>query len=208
MFYVYAHYTLDTNSLFYVGKGLKQRAWSKFNRNKYWHNIAQKHGYYVKLLILNITELEALSREKALIRCLKKRGLCQANLTLGGGGISGFKFSKESRLKMSKSRRKLSSWNLGKKHTKEHILKATRHGMQNGMFGTKRVGPQNPMFGKTFTKESRIKLSKSKQLKLYKTPYGTFGTLKEAASTLGLTRQAIGYRVKSKTFKDWIFEYV
>lgn len=50
MHYVYAHYTSDTNELFYIGKGSKNRAWST-KRNKYWKRIVKKHGLNVQILL-------------------------------------------------------------------------------------------------------------------------------------------------------------
>ena len=47
-FYTYAHYTKDTNQLFYIGKGsfTKQgdfkRAFAKTGRNAYWKNKTNK----------------------------------------------------------------------------------------------------------------------------------------------------------------------
>ena len=46
-YYVYAHYTLDTNELFYIGKGKNSRFKSNSHRNKLWHKIVNKHGIKV-----------------------------------------------------------------------------------------------------------------------------------------------------------------
>ena len=48
-FYVYVHRTADTGRIFYVGKGTKNRAWTKGSRNLHWRNIVNKNGYHVKL---------------------------------------------------------------------------------------------------------------------------------------------------------------
>ena len=39
-FYTYVHRTADTGSVFYVGKGKGQRAYTKFNRTKFWTHVA------------------------------------------------------------------------------------------------------------------------------------------------------------------------
>jgi hypothetical protein len=49
---VYQHRRLDTNEIFYIGIGInKNRAYSKSGRNKHWHNIINKVGYEVDVLI-------------------------------------------------------------------------------------------------------------------------------------------------------------
>jgi hypothetical protein len=65
-YYVYGHYTLD-GRLFYVGKGVGDRAWVKRSRNPHWKNVANKCGLEVKILVDSLTEEEALQKEKELI---------------------------------------------------------------------------------------------------------------------------------------------
>lgn len=99
--YVYGHYTLDTNQLFYVGIGTRrdansdsniyQRAYvcAKSMRNKYWLGKFKKHGRRVEILFDNLTEKEAKEKEIELIAqygtYIKKTGtLC--NISEGGEG--------------------------------------------------------------------------------------------------------------------------
>lgn len=84
-FYVYGHYTADTNRLFYIGKGTGRRAWDrgKTDRNDYWHKTVNKHGIVVKLLIENLTEEDAFTKEKELIA---EVGLDTLTNILEGGG--------------------------------------------------------------------------------------------------------------------------
>lgn len=49
-FYIYAHYTLDTNEIFYIGKGKGNRLGHKRGRSNLWKNIVNKHGYSKKIL--------------------------------------------------------------------------------------------------------------------------------------------------------------
>jgi hypothetical protein len=49
-FYVYAHHKLMKNIPVYIGKGNNRRAYSKANRNRWWRNIVNKHGYRVQIL--------------------------------------------------------------------------------------------------------------------------------------------------------------
>ena len=67
IYYVYEHIRLDTNQVFYVGKGKNKRCYSSKNRNKHWHNIAEKYGYYVNIVVENINEEFSFLLEKELI---------------------------------------------------------------------------------------------------------------------------------------------
>ena len=64
-YYVYAHRDLN-GIVFYIGKGRKNRAYSKMQRSKQWKTIADA-GFTVELLHENLEELHALSLEEELI---------------------------------------------------------------------------------------------------------------------------------------------
>ena len=81
-FYVYGHFTLDTNELFYIGKGVSKRAWIKRERNPFWSSIIKKHGYRVEVLLDGLEEDYAYFQEYMAIKELKPR----ANLNPGGIG--------------------------------------------------------------------------------------------------------------------------
>jgi hypothetical protein len=103
MAYVYGHFTIDTNILFYVGigsdsKGKYIRAYSKKKRSKFWKDLTKKTPYRVEILKDSILWEEACSEEKRLIsihgrRCLGKGTLC--NITDGGEGVNGYKHNPE-----------------------------------------------------------------------------------------------------------------
>lgn len=84
MFYTYAHIRNDTNKIFYIGKGIDDRAWFTYGRNKYWNNIVKKHGYSVQILANWKTEEESLEHEILLISCFKDMGNDLVNMTNGG----------------------------------------------------------------------------------------------------------------------------
>lgn len=61
-YYLYRHIRLDNKQPFYIGIGTKsttkglhktiyQRAYSRFDRNKYWKNIVKKFGYGVQIIL-------------------------------------------------------------------------------------------------------------------------------------------------------------
>jgi hypothetical protein len=116
-FYTYAHYTKDTNEIFYIGKGsvnkqtVYRRALAKNGRNCYWNNKVKKHGgYKVEILAHWETEEEAFDHEKLLISCFKNL----TNLTTGGDGCSGRVQSQEEKNKRAESLR-------GKKRTEKAL---------------------------------------------------------------------------------------
>jgi hypothetical protein len=122
VFYTYAHYTPE-NRLFYIGKGCGRRAYTTDKRNAHWKNIVAKYGKpRVEILANWNTEAEAHSHEILLISCFKDMGYKLANLTNGGEGISGYKFSEESKEKI-RIFHTGKAWCKGRKHTEEEKRK-------------------------------------------------------------------------------------
>ena len=145
MFYTYAHYKPD-NSVFYIGKGQRKRAWAHDNRNQHWKNIVAKHGLKVEILSYWPTEQEAFDHEKFLISCFRDMGYTMANLTDGGEGCSGMKVSQES------IRKRLESM-------KDYVVsEETKAKMRESSLGEK-----NHFFGKIHSDESKEKISKTKK---------------------------------------------
>lgn len=86
-FYVYGHYTPDTDELFYIGKGCDRRAWETTSRNPYWRNKVKKHGgFVVKMLAEHLEEQVAYEKEKELIEQVGRQNL--TNLAEGGKGMT------------------------------------------------------------------------------------------------------------------------
>ena len=82
-FVVYAHYTLDTNELFYIGEGTLKRSKSTNHRNRFWKFKVSKHGFKVRILYSNLTKQQAENIETRLIRNLKKRNSKIVNMCIG-----------------------------------------------------------------------------------------------------------------------------
>lgn len=115
MYYIYAHTRKDTNQIFYIGKGQRRRAWDKSNRNKHWHHIANKSEYSVDILAYFESEKEAIKQE---VNCIKwLDNLC--NMTNGGEGLSGLKFTQDHKNKISEA-------NKGKILSPEHKDKISK----------------------------------------------------------------------------------
>jgi hypothetical protein len=119
--YTYIHKKSD-GTPFYVGKGIGNRAYDKYSRNPYWQNKVNKHGLNVEILAYWDTEVEAFDHEKLIILCFKDMGIKLTNMSDGGEGNSGCKWTDESKQKLSNSTKGNKAW-LGKKHSTETIEK-------------------------------------------------------------------------------------
>lgn len=86
-FYVYVHRKNSDGQIFYVGKGMGNRALSRHGRNNYWHNVVNKHGYTVEIVLDGIEEPIAFELECELIAFYGRENL--TNLCDGGQGASG-----------------------------------------------------------------------------------------------------------------------
>jgi hypothetical protein len=95
--YTYAHFRESDNRVFYIGKGVKRRAWAcaKDNRGEHWHRVKKKHGCRVEILAKWATAEEAFEHEKFLIAMFRDMGHPLVNITAGGEGNLGVKFDSE-----------------------------------------------------------------------------------------------------------------
>jgi hypothetical protein len=143
-FYTYLHLRADDLRVMYAGKGSMERAYRRSGRSAYWQRVARKHGRIVLLLAVWENEDDAFEHERVLIERFRRRGDPLVNLTDGGEGLSGMRFSPEHRARLSASNLK-------------HSPRRCR--WIEGLDGTTRP-------------------------------------LREWAHELGVTRQAIAYRVK------------
>lgn len=103
-YYVYKHINAKTNVPFYIGKGINDRAYSKASRNVIWKNIVNKYGYRVEFIMTNLNELEAYYLENFYIKLYKRKdeGGTLVNMTDGGDGQSGVRWTNDRRKLMSK----------------------------------------------------------------------------------------------------------
>lgn len=159
------------NEVFYIGIGTtKERAYSKYNRNKYWRQIVKKYNYKVEIIFDNLTWDEACKLEISLIwlygrKDLKKGTLC--NLTNGGEGNFGMIHSVETKLKMSNSAKNV-KWSKERKlnnkkfHELNKVSDITRDKMSNAKKGKKwseshRLNRLNST--KVISKQTRLNMS-------------------------------------------------
>jgi len=143
-YYVYEHWRLDRDECFYVGKGSGGRAYSMKKRNRHHKAICAKlsrEGFAmeVRMVATGLTEEGAFNLEVERIKFWREVGADLANMTDGGEGASGYKFSEEQKLKVSiaitgkkrseETKRKLSEarkrWSISEE-TKKKISKSLK----------------------------------------------------------------------------------
>jgi hypothetical protein len=103
-YYVYRHVRPDKNQVFYIGMGCGKRAKEKSNRNRQWHNIVNKVGYEVEIIMSGLTKEQAIDKEMEFIE-LYKSTVC--NMTNGGEGFFNGTHTDEVKQRMSKARKLL-----------------------------------------------------------------------------------------------------
>lgn len=117
LYYIYRHCRSSDGAVFYVGVGKKfafsgetseyHRAHTSYGRNNFWKRTVNKHGYYVEIMLENLTYEESREKEMEFIELYGRYcdGGCLTNLTVGGDGVVGVPMTEETRIKMSESRK-------------------------------------------------------------------------------------------------------
>jgi hypothetical protein len=154
-FYTYSHCKPD-GSIFYIGKGVGDRAFSKENRNIYWKRKVEKFGYEAKILAYWETEKEAFDHEKLLISCFKDMGIKLVNMTNGGEGSSGYKWTDEQKANFDVAGENNGMY--GKQHSKETKLKLSENAKGRVISEETKLKISAKMKNRTFSKEHLEKL--------------------------------------------------
>lgn len=88
-FYVYAWYNIDTNEIFYIGKGCGNRYKNLNKRNKKFLEYYNSHNTTSKIILNNLLEEEAFQKEQELTDFYRSQNQPLCNLIDGGyGGYS------------------------------------------------------------------------------------------------------------------------
>ncbi|MCA1021624.1 hypothetical protein [Halobacillus litoralis] len=87
-YYVYEWFNVESQEVFYVGKGKGDRYKNTRGRNQYFSNYIRKHNVDVRKIHEGLSEESAFNIEKELIAEYKKVGQCKTNLAMGGQGLT------------------------------------------------------------------------------------------------------------------------
>lgn len=148
IYYVYEWYNIDTNEIFYVGKGKNDRYKHIKGRNKFFTDYYNTHRCSVRKMYENLTEKEAFQKEIELIKYYKENtGYRLTNQTEGGEGSSGLIVTQEFRNKMRNIVMGKNNPNYGNKWTDE-MKEIARNKMLN-----RYDGKNNPNYGNKWSRE-------------------------------------------------------
>jgi group I intron endonuclease len=117
MHYTYAH-SAPNGKVFYIGKGVDSRAFAFSDRSDDWKRAVMHHGgVSIQKLAYWKTEKEAFDHEKFLISCFKDMGIKLVNMTNGGEGSAGYRWTDEQKSAFDMSGEKNPMF--GKRHSEE-----------------------------------------------------------------------------------------
>jgi hypothetical protein len=154
---IYRHLKSD-GEVFYIGIGkTESRAYSKADRNKFWNNLVNKHGYEVQILKKDLTWEDACELEKILIDWYGRRDLgtgTLVNMTNGGEGSYNRIVTEETRAKMRLSQK-------GKIYTKETRAKMSLSQQKNRDSFEKNQKIRIALTGKTLSDEHKKNITLS-----------------------------------------------
>jgi hypothetical protein len=205
MFYVYEHIRLDTNTVFYVGKGKGRRCFECRRRNPHWKRIVSKAGGFdVRIVVDGIDEEFAFLAEQELIAKLKLQGVSLANMTDGGEGASGYRHTDGAKAKFSETMARTME-------TYKHIVRARQLGENNS---AKKLGVgdkiSKALRGRKLSNERKAKssLPRGKNPKAIKVSLDgkQFGCIKDMAEVLGMPYTTLVNRMRRMKKYDWTTE--
>ena len=205
MFYVYEHIRLDTNAVFYVGKGKGRRCFEARRRNQHWKRVVAKAGGFdVRVVVDKIDEELAFLAEQELITKLKLQGASLANLTDGGEGASGYRHTDKAKTKFSKTMARTME-------TYKHIVRERQLGENNS---AKKLGVgdkiSKALRGRklSFERKAKSSLPRGKNPKAVKVSLDgkQFGCIKDMAEFIGMPYTTLVNRMRKMNKYDWTTE--
>jgi hypothetical protein len=202
MFYVYEHIRLDTNAVFYVGKGKGRRCFEARRRNQHWKRVVSKAGGFdVRIVIEGIDEELAFLAEQELIAKLKMQGTSLTNLTDGGEGASGYCHTVKTKNLLSETMSRTMQ-------TYKHTLKERQLGENNS---AKKAGVgdkiSKALTGRKLSEETKRKigLPRGKNPKAIKVSLDgkQFSCIKDMAEVLEIPYTTLVNRMRKMKKYDW-----
>jgi hypothetical protein len=209
-YYVYAHAKPD-NTVFYIGKGTRQRAWSTHGRNEWWQRTVAKHGYQIVLLAGGLTQEQAVEEEAAVIAHFKPFGTL-VNILDRGDVSPTSNPDVAAKVSIAASR-----WQTGRTLSESHRLAVS---LNNPWRGKKRPehaermrakgflrGERNPFYGQGERQRGTANHMATAIVGVHPV-HGEkrWGTLKAAADELGVSIQAISQAIRKQgRSKGWLF---
>ena len=210
MYYVYAH-TKPDNTVFYIGKGTRGRAWSTHGRNNWWQRTVAKYGYSVMLLADGLTQEQAIEEEAQIIAHFKPFGTL-VNILDRGDINPACNPEVAAKISIAASR-----WQLGRKLPESHRQNVAKN---NPWRGKKRpehavlmrakgllAGSKNRFYGNGDKQKGALNHMATAVIGVHAV-HGErkWETLKAAADDLGVTLQAISQAVRKQArSKGWSF---
>lgn len=172
-FFTYQHRYADTGEVFYIGKGVGNRATACSKRSTEWKLAVLRRGRNVEILAFFWAEQDALNHERELIAEGRAAGLHLLNKTSGGQGASGLVHSDDAKQKMAAAargrpvslevRRKLSEVHKGRIMTPEHRQRLSEANFKRFATPEGRQQAIECQKGRIFSEEHRSRISASKK---------------------------------------------
>lgn len=173
LYYVYIWYVVETNEVFYVGKGKGKRYKQVFGRNKFFTDMYTSHNCNAKKIYENLTESEAFQKEQETIKWYKENtNFRLTNQTDGGEGSTGWVAPEEFKKKQSDIHK--AQWQ--DEEFKSRMIEIRTN--ENGPYKSKEFrekisklvqGENNPNYNHCWTEEMKENLrQKQKENDLYK----------------------------------------
>lgn len=127
-FYVYKWFIVETNEVFYIGKGINNRYKDMRKRNPYFKNIIEKYSCNVEIIDYYDDEEDAFQNEIKYIEFYKSIGEAKANFHEGGLGGNTFKYASDEkklqfRNKMLEINKKRCSSEVFKENARKNMIK-------------------------------------------------------------------------------------
>lgn len=172
VYYVYIWYIVETNEVFYVGKGKGKRYKDVSHRNKFFRDMYTSHNCNVRKIYENLTEYEAFQKEQEIIKWYKENtNFRLTNQTDGGEGSSGWVPPKEFRDKQSKIHKE--QWQDEEFREKMMAIRTDEDGPYKSKEFREKIsqlvqGENNPNYNHQWTEDMKENLSqKQKENNLY-----------------------------------------